>query len=253
LQPGRFSVPEAVLLDPESPGFAKDSSWASLFDELRPGRPANSKDRARWRRETPVRALVFEPPRVGEGEPEPQDVVQLHLEHRLVKRLISRFVSQGFRASVGRIAAIVGPNSSPRVVLVGRLSLFGPSARRLHEEIIPITAAWRDIRRDESALAPFAEAGEAATVRQLDDALRAGVAPGQGAVERLGRMSERDIADLRPHLEARAAESERVARTDLAENGRREAEAMDAPLRRTNRQSAREHTQQGAAGGPRPV
>jgi hypothetical protein len=152
LQPGRFSVPEAVLLDPDTPSFAKDPSWASLFDELRPGRPASAKDRARWRRETPVRGLVFEPPRVAEGEPEPQDVVQLHLEHRLIKRLISRFVSQGFRATVGRTTAVVGPNPSPRVILIGRLSLFGPAARRLHEEIIPITAAWRDIRRDESPL-----------------------------------------------------------------------------------------------------
>jgi hypothetical protein len=232
LQPGGFSVPEAVLLDPDTPSFAKDPSWASLFDELRPGRPANPKDRARWRRETPVRGLVFEPPVVAEGQPEPQDVVQLHLEHRLIKRLISRFVSQGFRATTGRVTAIVGPNSSPRVVLMGRLSLFGPAGRRLHEEIIPITAAWRDIRRDESPLAPFAKEGEATTVRQLDDALRNGVSPGSGVLDRLGKTLERDIADLRPSLEARAAESEATAKAELAENGRREAEAMAALLQR---------------------
>ena len=232
LQPGGFSVPEAVLLDPDTPSFAKDPSWASLFDELRPGRPANPKDRARWRRETPVRGLVFEPPMVAEGEPEPQDVVQLHLEHRLIKRLISRFVSQGFRATVGRVAAVVGPNSSPRVVLMGRLSLFGPAGRRLHEEIIPITAAWRDIRRDESPLTPFAEAGETTAIRQLDDALRDGVSPGSGVLDRLGKTVERDIADLRPYLEARAAESEETAKAELTENGRREAEAMATLLQR---------------------
>jgi hypothetical protein len=232
LQPGHFSVPEAVLLDPETPSFAKDPSWASLFDELRPGRPASPRERAKWRRETPVRGLVFEPPNVGEGEPEPQDVVQLHLEHRLIKRLISRFVSQGFRATVGRITAIVGANQSPRVILVGRLSLFGPAARRLHEEIIPITAAWRDIRRDESPLAPFAEAGEATTVRQLDEALRNGLSPGSGVLDRLRHTVERDIADLRPYLEARAAESENEAKADLAENGRREGEAMAELLER---------------------
>ena len=197
----------------------------------RAGRPT-AKDRARWRRETPVRGLVFEPPKVAEGEPEPQDVVQLHLEHRLIKRLISRFVSQGFRATVGRITAVVGPNSSPRVVLIGRLSLFGPAARRLHEEIIPITAAWRDIRRDESPLTPFAEAGEATTIRQLDEALRDGASPGRGVLDRLAQTVERDIADLRPYLEARAAESEATAKAELAENGRREAEAMAALLQR---------------------
>ncbi|WP_198032610.1 hypothetical protein [Mesorhizobium sp. WSM2561] len=220
------------MLDPDHPSFAKDASWASLFDELRPGRPARPKDRARWRRETPVRGLVFQPPRIIEGEPEPQDVVQLHLEHRLVKRLISRFASQGFRADVGRITAIAGPGAQPRVVLIGRLSLFGPGARRLHEEIIPITAAWRDSRRDEAPLAPFAQAGEAATIAQLDDALRDGAALGSGVIARLAASAGRDIADLRPHLEARAAELEAAAKTELAENGRREGDEMSLLLRR---------------------
>jgi ERCC4-related helicase len=232
LQPGRFSVPEAVLLDPDTPGFAKDASWASLFDELRPGRPATPKDRARWRRETPVRGLVFAPPVVKEGEPEPQDVVQLHLEHRLVKRLLSRFVSQGFRTSIGRITAIVSTGAQPRVVLLGRLCLFGPGARRLHEEIIPVTAAWRDTRRDDNPLVPFAETGAITTIQQLDEALRRGVSPASGVLDRLAQMVERDIADLRPHVEALAEVSEQKAVADLAENGRREAEALAALLQR---------------------
>ncbi|MGJ5152781.1 DISARM system SNF2-like helicase DrmD [Bradyrhizobium sp. HKCCYLR1023] len=232
LQPGRFSVPEAVLLDPDTPHFAKDPSWASLFDELRPGRPATPKDRARWRRETPVRGLVFAPPLVKEGEPEPQDVVQLHLEHRLVKRLLSRFVSQGFQTRLGRVTAIVSSGAQPRVVLLGRLCLFGPGARRLHEEIIPVTAAWRDTRRDDSPLVPFAETGEVTTIQQLDEALRRGVSPATGVLDRLGRMVERDIADLRPHIEARADASEQSAVADLVENGRREAEALAALLQR---------------------
>jgi ERCC4-related helicase len=232
LQPGHFSVPEAMLLDPETPSFAKDPSWAALFDELRPGRPTNPRERARWRRETPVRGLVFEPPHLREGEPEPQDVVQLHLEHRLVKRLLSRFVSQGFRANVGRITAITSAGAQPRVILLGRLSLFGPGARRLHEEIIPVTAAWRDTRRAENSLIPFAEAGEATTIGQLDEALRIGVTPGSGVLDRLAPMVERDIADLRPHLEARADASEQGAIEDLLENGQREAKAMAALLQR---------------------
>ncbi len=232
LEPGRFSVPEALSLDPDTPSLAKDASWASLFDELRPGRPPRPKERARWRRETPVRGLVFAPPRVAEGEPEPQDVVQLHLEHRLVKRLISRFASQGFRSSIGRITAIVSSGAQPRVVLMGRLSLFGPGARRLHEEVIPVTAAWRDIRREKELLVPFAETGETTTVAQLDAALQDGVSPGSGIVERLRSSVERDIADLRPHLERRAEEAEASAKAELANNGGREAEAMKALLQR---------------------
>ncbi|HTV33202.1 MAG TPA: DISARM system SNF2-like helicase DrmD [Methylocella sp.] len=232
LEPGQSSVAEAVRLNPDAVSFARDPSWASLFDELRPGRPANSKERAKWRRATPVRSLVFEPPRISEGEPEPQDVVQLHLEHRLVKRLISRFVSQGFRASVGRVTAIIGKNSSPRVVLVGRLSLYGPGARRLHEEIIPITAAWRDTGREQKPLTPFVKSGEATTIEQLDEALRHGQSPGSGVIARLQLTVERDIADLRPHLELRAAESEKEAIRELRENGCREADALATLLQR---------------------
>jgi len=232
LEPGHASVAEAVRLNPDAPAFAKDASWASLFDELRPGRPASARERARWRRETSVRSLVFEPPHIGEGEPEPQDVVQLHLEHRLVKRLISRFLSQGFRASVGRVTAVIGKNASPRCVLVGRLSLFGPGARRLHEEIIPIAAAWRDTGRDQSPLAPFAESGEATTIAQLDEALRDGHSPGEGVYQRLRQTVERDIAELRPYLEKRSTESEVEAIRELTENGRREADALAALLQR---------------------
>lgn len=232
LQVGTFSVPEAVLLDPDAPAFKKDHSWLSLFDELRPGRPGSPRERASWRSTTPVRGLVFEPPRLAEGVPEPQDVVQLHLEHRLVKRLISRFASQGFRASVGRITAVATNVAQPRVVLIGRLALFGPDARRLHEEIIPITAAWRDNGRHKTALSPYKEDGEATTIEQLDRALREGQAPSIDVIDRLRASVERDIANLRPHLEARALNSEDAAKADLVENGRREASAMAELLQR---------------------
>ncbi|WP_419694411.1 DISARM system SNF2-like helicase DrmD [Mesorhizobium muleiense] len=231
LEPGHFAVPEAVTLDPDSPAFAKDATWAALFDELRPGRPPRQRDRARWRRETPVRGLVFDPPVLADGEPEPQDIIQLHLEHRLVKRLISRFASQGFRTSIGRVTAIVGAGAQPRVVLIGRLSLFGPDARRLHEEIIPVTAAWRDVRR-EVPLEPFGDTGEATTIAQLEEALRTGRSPGDGIVERLRQSVDADITDLRPHLERRASVAEASAIKDLADNGEREAVGLRDLLQR---------------------
>src|SRR5262249_56067654 len=67
------------------------------------------------------------------------DVVHLHLEHRVVQRLLSRFLSQGFvyhdlsRACVGQTTDAV-----PRVILLGRLSLYGPNASRLHDEIVAV-------------------------------------------------------------------------------------------------------------------
>lgn len=231
LEPGHFAVPEAVTLDPDSPAFAKDPSWAALFDELRPGRPPRQRDRARWRHENPMRGMVFDPPVLADGQPEPQDIVQLHLEHRLVKRLVSRFASQGFRTKIGRVTAITGAGAQPRVVLIGRLSLFGPDGRRLHEKIIPVTAAWRDIRRDAS-LEPFGDTGEATTIAQLEEALRTSRSPGDGVIERLKQSVDADIADLRPHLERRASEAEAAAKKDLAENGEREARGLSDLLER---------------------
>lgn len=231
LQPGGFSVPEALLLDPASAGFQKDSSWSVLFDELRAGRPPKLKDRARWRQETPVRGLVFEPPHVAAGQPEPQDVVQVHLEHRLVKRLISRFASQGFRSNVGRVTAIVTAGAQSRVALLGRLSLFGPGARRLHEELIVVTAPWNDLRRDQQPLQPFGRAGETTTVSELEEALRKGRSPGAGIIERLQKTVDRDISDLRTHLEERATASETEAVQQLLETGRREADQLAELLR----------------------
>lgn len=32
------------------------------------------------------------------------DVVQVHLEHRLVRRLLSRFLSQGFQSRLSRVS-----------------------------------------------------------------------------------------------------------------------------------------------------
>jgi hypothetical protein len=69
-------------------------------------------------------------------------------------------------------------------------------------------------------------------VAQLDAALQKGTSPGSGVVDRLRASVERDIADLRPHLERRAEEAEEEAKAELAENARREAEAMQALLQR---------------------
>jgi exonuclease VII large subunit len=73
---------------------------------------------------------------------------------------------------------------------------------------------------------PFAEAGEITTTAQLDDALRTGHSPIQSVIDRLEKTVELDIRDLRSHLEARANISEMTALAELAENGRREADAM---------------------------
>jgi hypothetical protein len=80
--------------------------------------------------------------------------VQVHLEHRLVRRLLSRFLSQGFQAGLSRVSVIEGPGAQPRVVLMGRLAVYGAGAARLHEEIIPVTAIWTEAERERKPLRP---------------------------------------------------------------------------------------------------
>ena len=133
--------------------------------------------------------------------------MQVHLEHRLVRRLLSRFLSQGFPSGLSRVCVIIGPGAQPRVVLLGRLALYGAGAARLHEEIILVTAAWTEAERDRKPLRPFGESGEEATLDQLEQALARRRAPAPAiAVARIRRWSQQDIADLEPELRASAAE-----------------------------------------------
>ena len=155
--------------DPADPAFAKEAGWQDTFDDLRV-RPRKRGERINeWRKRVPIRAIAFEPPRLPDGRDAP-DVVQVHLEHRLVRRLLSRFISQGFQAGLSRFSLIEGPGAQPRVVLMGRLAVYGAGAARLHEEIIPVTAIWTEAERERKPLRPLGESGEERTLNQLEEA-----------------------------------------------------------------------------------
>ena len=64
--------------------------------------------------------------------------MQLHLEHRVARRLLGRFTAQGLiHHDLSKACLTAAPDAIPRVVLLGRLALYGPKAARLHEEIVP--------------------------------------------------------------------------------------------------------------------
>jgi SNF2 family DNA or RNA helicase len=210
----------AFTIDPSHPAFEKDPSWADLFDELREGRPPKRRKLAEWRANTPVRAIAFEAPVLPDGR-DADGVVHLHLEHRLVRRLISRFVLHGFKAGLNRVSVIEGAGRQPRVVLIGRLALYGPSAARLHEEIIPVTALW-----SEKGPRVLKESGEETTLEQLEAALKEAKAPDGATIGRLLKGVQRDLAALRPVLEERAEVAARKAAQDLAEIAKQEAASL---------------------------
>ena len=110
---------------------AADPTWAATLDTLRPPRRRDQK-LADWRREAPIRPVVFEDAGVL-GD----DTVHLHLEQRVAQRLLARFRAQGFvHHDLSRACLAQARDSIPRVVLLGRLCLYGRRAERLHEEIL---------------------------------------------------------------------------------------------------------------------
>ncbi len=136
-----------------------DSTWAETMDALRTPRPRDQKF-WEWRRTSPIRPVVFEDPGVVTEE-----VVQFHLEHRVVQRLLGRFTAQGFvHHDLSRACMAQTTDAIARVILVGRLALYGPGAARLHEELIPITARWTDPVVRKGKLAPYAREAETRTM-----------------------------------------------------------------------------------------
>src|SRR5262249_53149800 len=128
-----------------------DASWADTMDTLRAPRKRDQKP-WEWRRDSPIRPIVFEDPCVLAD-----NVVHLHLEHRVVQRLLGRFIAQGFvYHDLSRACLTQTSDAIPRVILLGRLCLYGAGAARLHEELIPVTARWTDPKIRKGTLAPYA-------------------------------------------------------------------------------------------------
>jgi len=211
--------------DPKDRAFAKDAGWDDAFDDLRI-RPRKRGERlGEWRRKTPIRSIAFEPPILPDHR-DADNVVQVHVEHRLVRRLLSRFISQGFQSNLSRVSVIEGPGAQPRIIVMGRLSLYGPAAARLHEEIIQVTAVWTDADRARKPLKPFGEVGEAKTLDQLEHALRESRSAPERAVARVQATIRQDLTDLVPTLEKIAHEQLAKAKAQLARRGEQEAKSL---------------------------
>jgi ERCC4-related helicase len=215
--------------DPKDPAFTKDAGWDDAFDDLRV-RPRKRGERlGEWRLNAPLRSIAFEPPILPDHR-DADNMVQVHVEHRLVRRLLSRFLSQGFQSSLSRVSVIEGHGAQPRIVVIARLALYGPAAARLHEEIIEVTAVWSDADRDRKPLKPFGEVGEAKTLDQLGRALREAHPAPARAVARVQATTERDLADLLPALEEIAAKKLSEAKKQLTRRGEEEAKSLTSLL-----------------------
>jgi hypothetical protein len=186
--------------------------------------PEDGKRNFEWRRQSPLRPVVFKAP---DGIDD--DIVQLHLEHRVVQRLLGRFMTQGFvYHDLSRVCLAQTSDAIPRVVLLGRLSLYGAGATRLHEEIITVTARWTDPTVRKASLSPYGREAQSKTLELLEAALRPGAAANipEAVTARLQASIARDIKELLPHLDTQGNEAQRDAEAKLADRGRLEAESL---------------------------
>jgi Helicase conserved C-terminal domain/SNF2-related domain len=203
-----------------------DRTWAETLDTLRPlrGRTDTFWD---WR-QRPPRPVTFHPlTRLSE------DAEQLHLAHPFVKRILDRFLAQGFGAhDLSRVTALVAPDESViRLVGFARLTLFGPGAARLHDEIVPLAAAWSG---EGAAVEPYKDRATASrAIATAERLLAAGAeAPNEIIASRILRHAAALYAALWPHLHAESDALAADARAGLAQRARREADELRTLLQR---------------------
>ena len=199
-----------------------DPSWAVTLDALR-APPKDGKRNAIWRKEAPIRPVTFEPPETFDDTN-----VQLHLGHRVSQRLLSRFLSQGFiHDDLSRACFGQATDKVSRVILIGRLGLYGPRASRLHEKIVFVAAPWHP-PEGRKPLEPYKKD----TATKTEEMLNAAMAnpetnPLDPAVQQqlLDSMPQ-DIEELLPHLETAGNEAKEAAIKRLQDRARIESEDL---------------------------
>ena len=186
-----------------------DPTWAGTLDSLRRPRRRHQK-LTEWRKEEPPRPVVFEDAGVLTD-----DTVHLHLEQRVAQRLLARFRSQGFvHHDLSRACLAQSADSIPRVVLLGRLTLYGRGAERLHvrergeresQELRETLDSQRkhvgsELARRESALKQRTLAFSQAEERQLTADMRSW----RRRLEQFDRDLEQEPQRVRDFYEVRA-------------------------------------------------
>jgi superfamily II DNA or RNA helicase len=200
-----------------------DPTWSATLDTLRKP-PKDGRRNFEWRKNSPIRPVVFNaPPGIDD------DIVQLHLQHRVVQRLLGRFLSQGFvHHDLSRACLAQTDDPIPRIILLGRLSLYGKGAVRLHEEILTVTARWTEPSIRRGQLTPYAREAETKTLDLLEKALTptsVRAVPAKVS-ERLLISLPRDIEELLPHLEQQGRLAKEEAEELLAQRGEAESQSI---------------------------
>ena len=111
--------------------------------------------------------------------------------------------------------------------MLGRLSLYGQGASRLHDEVVPVVARWRD-PEGRDGLQPLGDRTVREVLQVLEDSLanpRLREVP-EAAKQRLQQSAPQDVADLSAPLDELVQTLIADAKAKLLERGRREAAEM---------------------------
>ncbi len=207
-------------------------TWQRTLDTLRPPRNRD-EDLWDWRRRPPV-PVVFDPP-----DSITEEVAHLHLAHPVTQRILSRFLAQGFSArDLSRVTALAADVPRPVALALARLSLFGPGAARLHDELLAV-AAWSD----GGELTPMSDKETAAMRARFEARIaepEARTAVAQVVGQALVASAARDLGALWRALEEEADAEDDRARKMLSARARAESAAMRALLAAQEQAIARE-------------
>ncbi len=197
-------------------------SWQVTLDSLRPPR---GRHEPIWehRKKPPQPVLFHPPPKMNSA------LVHLHLQHPFVQRILGRFLAQGYSAhDLSRVTVVrTRHDSLIRVIAFGRLSLFGPGAARLHDQLISVAARWVDGSKD--SLRPFADEADRKAVEMLERVLTEsptleGVS--RTTQEKVIAAAPRLFADLWPHIRDEADARAKDAADKLLRRATEESEAL---------------------------
>jgi ERCC4-related helicase len=204
------------------------ASWARTIDKLRPARD-REESFWEWRDRAPL-PVVFEPPQRLRD-----DVVHLHLAHPFVQRVLSRFLAQGFSAQdLSRVTVVRNKHDHvARVIVLGRLTLFGPGALRLHDELIGVAAEWNETKTG-NHLKPFSVDDDRRALAMLEQIFTEtqgiGLIP-QAVRDMFVRTAPGDLTALWKHVDAEADARAHEATQKLSERGAKEATALERILK----------------------
>jgi Helicase conserved C-terminal domain/SNF2-related domain len=201
-------------------------SWQETIDTLR---PARGRTEYLWEyRKRPPQSVVFSPP------PKMNSALShLHLQHPFVQRVLGRFLSQGYSAhDLSRVTVVrTRHDALVRVIAFGRLSLFGPGATRLHDQLVSVAARWIEGRDGE--LKPFAEEADRNAIRMLEQVLAESPkleAVPESVQAKLMAVAPKIFAGLWTPIREEADSLAHDAERKLRERGVAESEALRAIL-----------------------